>query len=66
MLIRFKTIKKEKSDHANVQKGLVSLTKFSKIAMLHVVFGLENISEIIFQKAFFFIVWRFYLFWFLC
>ncbi len=37
------------------------LTKFSKIAMLHVVLNRQNISKTILEKAFFFIVWRFYL-----
>ncbi len=33
-----------------------------KIAMLHVVLNRQKISKTILEKAFFFIVWRFYLF----
>ncbi len=38
------------------------LTKFMKIEMLHVVFGWQKIYEIVLEKTFFFILWRFYLF----
>jgi hypothetical protein len=40
----------------------VILTKFSKMAMLHVVLNWQKISKTILEKAFFFIVWHFYLF----
>jgi hypothetical protein len=40
----------------------VILTKFSKFAMLHVVLNRQKIYKTILEKAFFFIVWRFYLF----
>jgi hypothetical protein len=40
----------------------VILTKFLKIYMLHVVFKWQKIYKIVFEKAFFFILWRFYLF----
>jgi hypothetical protein len=35
---------------------------FFKLTMLHVVFDRQEISKTILEKAFFFIVWRFYLF----
>ncbi len=38
------------------------LTKFSKMTMLHVVLNWQKISKTILEKAFFFIVWHFYLF----
>jgi hypothetical protein len=40
----------------------VILTKFLKIAMLHVVLNRQRISKTILKKAFFFIVWHVYLF----
>jgi hypothetical protein len=39
------------------------LTKFLKIAMLHVVLDWQKIYKTILEKALFFILWRFYLFW---
>jgi hypothetical protein len=42
--------------------GSSDFTTFSKIAMLHVVLNRQKISKTITEKAFFFIVWRFYLF----
>jgi hypothetical protein len=38
------------------------LTKVLKTAMLHVVLDWQNIYKIVLEKAFFFILWRFYLF----
>ncbi len=35
---------------------------FLKIAMLYVVLDWQKISKIVLEKAFFFIVWHFYLF----
>ncbi len=43
---------------------LVILTKFSKIAMLHVVLDWQNKNKTVLEKAFFLSFWRFYLFWF--
>jgi hypothetical protein len=40
----------------------VILTKFLKIALLHVVLDWQNIYKTILEKAFFFIFWYFYLF----
>jgi hypothetical protein len=36
------------------------------LTMLHVVLDRQNISKTILEKAFFFILWCFYLFRFLC
>jgi hypothetical protein len=49
------------------QWGPVILTKiFLKIDMLHGVLDWQKLYKIVLEKAFFFILWRFYLFWFFC
>jgi hypothetical protein len=40
----------------------VILTKFLKTTMLHVVLDWRKIYKIVLEKAFFFTLWRFYLF----
>jgi hypothetical protein len=40
----------------------VILTKFLKIDLLHVVLDRQKISKTILEKAFFFMLWCFYLF----
>ncbi len=42
--------------------GPVILTKFLKIAMLHIVLDWQMIYKTVFVKAFFVFFWRFYLF----
>ncbi len=49
-----------------IEWGPLILRKFLKIAMLHVILDQQKTEKTVLEKAFFFLLRHFYLFWLLC